>query len=499
MLLSLFTRLSLSLSLSLSLILFIWPAQADQKVTEKAQEKTSASDHSDSAKAPEVCAKAAALLSKREFRQALDILDEAIDEDEHDPPNAEDNSSISGASSKYLAALLLRGNAYFLFCNYKRAIEDLDRVLSIQAVPEAYLQKAICLARLGQKSESQTIFSQKWQVMAGGSPSTALLTAQGLYEWGMQDKATLLLKQIPDSQEKQKLEQLIAKNLAPGDGRTLTAADQTTTGFTTIIAGKYFVLYGDINQQKAQSYLELADSIIDYFRSRLGADSGNYPCGLFITRDKFAGRAFLASKMNFPNYVHGVYMARRNALVTYDGAGVGTLIHEIMHKYLDHVKLEYWAEEGIPAAFEKVWGYADGNDSNAQLKLMVLPGNELPDFIEKQQANLTVNQIVSRAKHADPDHEEAQALLGLFLLHENKLEKYIALSRTGLKNRQTLAEALEKPDSEIESLFKKYLNQVLTLRTQIEALPPSQIFACKEDFEKFRQGNITNLQNLVGN
>lgn len=492
LLLRLLTRLSLSLSLCLS----FGPAQAELQVTEQKEPTSLAGSASDSAEVHEVCVKAAALLSKREFRQALDILDEAIDE--HEPSKAEDNSSSPDTSSKYLVPLLLlRGNAYFLFCNYKRAIEDLDRVLSMQAVPEALLQKSLCLARLGQTSESQAIFSQHWQVMAG-SPSTALLTAQGLHEWGMQDKAALLLKQLPDSKEKQKLEQLIASNAAPGD-RTLTAADQTTTGFTTIIAGKYFVLYGDINQQKAQSYLDLADSIIDYFRSRLGADSGNYPCGLFITRDKFAGRTFLASKMNFPNYVHGVYMARRNALVTYDGAGVGTLIHEIMHKYLDQVKLEYWAEEGIPAAFEKVWGYADNGNTDGGLKLMVLPRNDLPDFIERHLAALTVEQIVTRAKHADPDHEEAQALLGLFLLHEKVLEKYIAVSRTGLKNRQTLAMVLGKPEVEIEALFKKYLSQVLAFKTQIKALPPSQIFESKEDFDKFRQGNIANLQSLVGN
>lgn len=411
-------------------------------------------------------------LDKKDFASALATLSEAIEAIADGPENKSQKLSFD------LSLLYLRrANVYRLFCNYRRAIADLDQALSLNAkLIEASLQKAICQARIGADCRSPLNECASRILADGAAADTIILTARGLYECGDNARALELLAALkPQIPAQETLRALIEKNPVSAE-RLVTAVDKTTTGFDTILPGRYFILYSDIGEAKAQNYLRMADGFISYFKHRFGEEPNTYPCGLFILHDKFAGRAFLAKKMNFPNYVHGVYMSGRNALVTYDGAGIGTLMHEIMHKYLSGLKLEYWAEEGIAAAFEKVYGF----ETN---KIIALPHNGLPAFIAKNRKQLTLEQIVKSARHADPDQEDSQSLLGLFLLHEHKMERYLQAVRN--KSKNPLAETFGKPIGAVEAAFALYLTNIMALQDQVRKLPPSNLFDSETDFNQF--------------
>ena len=59
----------------------------------------------------------------------------------------------------------------------------------------------------------------------------------------------------------------------------------------------------------------------------------------------------------------GLYLPENNLFVTYNGSGLGTFAHEIMHPVVEaelpHVPS--WGREGIPTFFEKFYGYKESN------------------------------------------------------------------------------------------------------------------------------------------
>lgn len=408
------------------------------------------------------------LLAERKFKEALAQLDEALENEENPEAKA--------------ALYMVRGNAYFLFCNYKSALADLQESLKLTPdLGEALLQKALCEARLGHEEESKADFIK---LCEGKEPGLKLLGARALLEMGEMERVRVILKDLEGSANPGELKDL-QKAVAEGVSRNLTVKDETTTEFSTILPGKYFVIYADFDEEKAQEYLDTADNIIDYFINRFGPVNARapYPCGLFMLHDKLAARSFLTRKMKFGLPVHGVFMSGRNALVTYDGAGTGTFIHELMHKYLDKVKLEYWAEEGIPAAFEKIYG----QNLNGSLQFCILPHNDLPKAIFKKRPVL--KEVLTSARHAYSEHEEAQALVGLFLLHENKMEKYLSLIRSSKdKDQMLIYSALGMTAAQANLRFDQFISQIMGLRERILKLPPSQIVE-KDKFNKFIQVN----------
>jgi hypothetical protein len=93
-------------------------------------------------------------------------------------------------------------------------------------------------------------------------------------------------------------------------------------------------------------------------------------------------------------------------------------------------------------------------------------------------AQLKLSDIVTHARHADPSNEDKQRLVALFIDRHNHLKEYLNLVLTGNnKGYKTYIEAVfERPLSELDPLFQKYLMEIVNDGDLIQKQPPSQIF-----------------------
>lgn len=278
--------------------------------------------------------------------------------------------------------------------------------------------------------------------------------------------------------------------------RQVIYEDKITNSFNSIEVSPHFVFYSDIAPESLHKYAEIAEAFSKYVENNMLALTGNYPRGIFILHDKMAERKFLKEKMGFDSHVHGVYLAKRNAMVTYDGAGIGTFLHELLHTFLHEEKeLDLWAEEGIPAFFEACYGYfacgQSRNFENCEIELTL----GYPETWEKkwmggkERRELDLKYLVNSARHSDAGHEDEQRQVALFLCHEGKLFEFFKLLRAKQKNGfKTYIEAcFEKPLDELQSHFTTYMKELENNQQRIRELPASNIFQTREEFEDFKR------------
>ncbi len=427
------------------------------------------------------------LIGGKKFAEAQQALDTKIDQD---PDNA--------------VLYLWRGNVFWSICDYRNAIADFDRVIAIDTrdtseyqhklLLDAYLHKGVCLARLG-AAEAPAVFleaARNQYVCANASPQELTTIGKALLESGQRAEALKFIARLNNTDKNKndknksarekaraallELSQLAARGKPPAI--EVMRRDNITAGLDSIIATRHFIFISDIDDDRLARYATIAESFLQFINDNFYAiDDNKYPVSFFILHDKAAERAFLKERLNFPYHVHGVFMSSRNILVTYDGVGDGVFLHEIMHKVFDGVKLEYWAEEGIPSFFEKVYGALKPQFT---LKLGY-PANNHPRMIDGQ--NFQLDQIVSSARHADPSKESEQHLVSLFLYRHKKLKAYLdLLGKVPDKKYKSNVEAVfEKNSEQLNLLFKEYLQEILNDRKKIEALPPSHIFQTTDE------------------
>lgn len=282
--------------------------------------------------------------------------------------------------------------------------------------------------------------------------------------------------------------------------RQITTVDNVTGPLKTVIARPHFLIYGSINRERLEYYGNLAEAFITYVDDNLIKVKGNFPRALFIFPDKLSARAFLTDKMGFKNKVHGVYLTAQNAVVTYDGAGLGTIMHELMHTVLGEYKnLEFWAEEGIPCLFDRCYGYliAEKDDRQSMKIALGFPEEWHAKWMGgKTRAQLTLADILKHAAHTNADFENEQRQLALLLCKQGKLKTYLSLIETANKKRAAtyLEAALDKPAAKIEALFQEYMQALEKENDRIRQLPETEIFEGKAEFLKFQKEHETILQ-----
>lgn len=422
-----------------------------------------------------------ALLGQKQFSKAFDLANQKL----KDKPDAN--------------AYLNRGNAYWSICDYRNAITDFDKALSIDSnLVDALVHKGICQARLGKKEESLKTFEQAASLdLKNSNPYQIETIGKALIEGGRLealDKMTALLRESKNSQLIQLANKLDSdKNKPAPEG--VIKKDQITAGMTAFVATPHFVFIGDIDKAKLERYGAIAEGFLDYLQRKslgdtefslsCGAESNTFkklvnwpePVSIFILHDKMAERAFLKERLNFPYHVHGVFISSRNLLVTYDGAGPGTYLHELMHTVLSRQKnLEYWAEEGIPSYFEKVYGAI-----SPQFELRHGYGeNWFPQALSAKvikKVSLNLADIVGKAKHADAGQEVQQRLVALFLQKHQLLDQYLALTMANQHNgyKTFIEAAFDKPMAKLVPLFNDFIHEIRHPATALD-LPPSQIF-----------------------
>lgn len=275
-------------------------------------------------------------------------------------------------------------------------------------------------------------------------------------------------------------------SIGPMISRQITTVDAVTGNYPNIIATPHFLFYSDIPMERLEYHARFAESFIIYVDTNLIKLKGNFPRAVFMLKDKLTARKFLSETMGFKAHVHGVYLAGANAVVTYDGAGAGIIMHELMHTVLaEEKKLEYWAEEGIPCLFDKCFGYMQ--DKIMTLKLGY-PEVWYPKWMGgKDRADVDLIDVVKNSKHANDSQENRQRQVALFLCKADKLKTYLGLVESGdKKGYPTFFEAaMEESLDKLAPKFTAYMQEIEKSGIA-HKLPETEIFNSKAEFEKFR-------------
>ena len=420
-------------------------------------------------------------LTRAQSKAATGELDAALD----------DCNKALAVSPGFYLAYAARARIFQKQNQFEKAIADAKKALEInkKKFPLAHLIEAECFLALSKIGEAELELNLAWQEL-GNTPSGEA----HYYRSQIAERKGNLLAGLP--------ERAAALQLGYTDppsitvlGREVLSADKIANSLAAIVVSERFICYSDLGQDKVERFSRLAEGFATYVSQNVCDLQGEYPAFLFILHDKGAEQHFLKDRMDFNLHVHGVFLTARNSVVTYEGAGVGTYLHEVMHKFLYNTKThDFWADEGIPSFFEKSYGYLYKNNPDSPQNLYLLtgfadPSNQLWNWLTHKSFKLS--QIVTSAKYADPNNEDAQRLVALFLNEQEKLKPFLDLTFKGARGKYKyfIEAVFNKPLAELDPMFESYLTKLHKNRAAISKLPEAAVFDTEAEFRKFVQEN----------
>lgn len=266
-------------------------------------------------------------------------------------------------------------------------------------------------------------------------------------------------------------------------GRTVPPSTQATAAqFAYHAAGKYFQFHSNIPPQRLALYAHFSDLFVDLVDRDFFRVKTRFPIHAFVLEDKAKFQAFLRTtfKVAMPSE-YGMYLPEAAAFVTYDGSGLGTFTHEIAHPLVEESlpNRPEWAMEGIPAFFEKFYGFVQNG------KLQLQWGHQNPWRIEKLGSGLTQLKLI-RVVYGSQDTSEKR-LVSVFLHQHGKFKTFLELVQADNRRgfRTHLEAAFDKPLGEMEGDWQTYLQKVESNRQRIMTLPSSQVFDTPEQYRQF--------------
>lgn len=267
------------------------------------------------------------------------------------------------------------------------------------------------------------------------------------------------------------------------DGRAIPTSTQAIAAqFTHHSTGKYFQFHSNIAPQRLALYTQLSDMFVRLVDQEFFHVHTRFPIQAFVLEDKAKFQAFLRTAFNvsIPS-AYGMYLPQAAAFVTYDGSGLGTFTHEIAHPLVEESlpNRPEWAMEGVPAFFEKFYGFVQDG------KLHVRWGYQNPWRIEKLGSKLTQLKL-SRVINGSQDTSEKR-LISVFLYQHGKFKTFLELVQTDNRRgfRTHLEAAFDKPLWEIEEDWQRYLQEIENNRQQIMRLPSSQVLDTPVQYRQF--------------
>ena len=342
---------------------------------------------------------------------------------------------------------------------------------------------AICLCRLGSRDEARKVFVESRDLLE--SIAINVNSAANSDMCSMVDAA---------------IDEIDGKHAVD-----VTYKDGLLVGLDNIEIRDHFIFYADVPMERVRHYADIAEAHYDYVDRELLPVKGEFPTGVFLFKTKEASRKFLNDKFNFHTNVLGVYISGRNAIVSFDGVGDGVFVHEITHKLLGHLQhLEFWAEEGIPASFETFYAWLDRQPTDRKgpvygdkprYGFIDLPRKPIEFRVMTPHTLPKLSTIVARSSHAHAYYQKVQRLVGCYLMDKGVLQTYLRLTAANdLRGYESFVEAaLDKNFNEIDNDFRAWIKRVLTPGSvaydAVKALPPSEIFEDRKDWQKFLETN----------
>ncbi len=268
--------------------------------------------------------------------------------------------------------------------------------------------------------------------------------------------------------------------------------------FANKLESKHFVFYSNLSKESLSAYALFSEQFLELVNKNFVSVQCRFPLYVYILSDEQTCNEFVKTKMHCTDHIMGAYFPAYNAYVTFDGSGLGTLSHEMMHKILPESvgQLEPWAEEGVPTFFEKFYGYPEGND------LVLKFGFINPWRLEELQPefdSLSPRAIVSKAKPNNSSRESEQHLLAMFLYRQGKLKQYLQLLKQKDKGSYSsyVEAACGKPFPELTVDWQNYLNSIKVHGKAIMRLPPSTVYPSEDTFIRYsKQFRFSELSKL---
>lgn len=267
------------------------------------------------------------------------------------------------------------------------------------------------------------------------------------------------------------------------ESRPVPAYTQTLASrFANHAGGKYFQFHSDLPAPKLALYATFSDMFVELVEQDFFRVKTRFPIQAIVLEDKGSFKHFLRSALGVqtpPDY--GIYLAEAALFVTYDGSGLGTFTHEIMHPLVEE-SLPHrpaWAMEGIPAFFEKFYGHVENG------RLHVQWGYQNPwriDLLGPRLKHLKLDRIVNGSEGTSE-----KRLVTVYLSQRGKLKTFLELVQANERRgfRTHLEAAFGKPLKEIEADWKNYLREIDSNRERIMRLPMSRLFDTPDQYRQF--------------
>lgn len=257
--------------------------------------------------------------------------------------------------------------------------------------------------------------------------------------------------------------------------------------FPLHLKSRYFEFSYQRQSWDAQGFARFAEGFVDLINRDFIKVDFNYPIRVLVLPDRTTFQGFLRTELGErdpPNF--GIYIPRLKLFATYEGSGLGTFAHEIMHPLVEHnlPARPSWAVEAIPSFFEKFFGYYENGS------MVVQWGYQNPWRIEALGPRLTridLETLVSGKTPRDGYDTSELRLISVFLWQQGKLQQFLRLV-AGQKHEgfpTYFESAMGMPLKEIIPRWKKYLEDIQTHRAEVLQIPASEVLADQASFTRF--------------
>jgi len=260
--------------------------------------------------------------------------------------------------------------------------------------------------------------------------------------------------------------------------------DALSTSFSTCVRSAHFSVYSNSGESYvASSFLEC---FLEFVNVNVCKVNPSFHRNVFIfdTADQYHNYA--ATALDSTEGSYGVYVHSRRAFFTYANSGIGTYAHEMMHAvfFEQNIELEAWADEGIPALFEKIFGCCD---RGRPVFLYGYPNPWRYKALGAELTKLNLAQMVSDPAAGKNYNTSQKREIGLFLFKHGQLRRYIELVQAKNKNGyDTYFEAaLQRRLSDLGADWFNFLKTEQGQANTIEEIPSSRFFDTRAELECF--------------
>ena len=247
---------------------------------------------------------------------------------------------------------------------------------------------------------------------------------------------------------------------------------------------KHFTFYYNSDARYISGYSFFTNTLVDHIQNEYFAPDFSGNIDYYVLKDAIEYKNFLARQLGVKESGGwGVYLPERNALVTYEAAGLGTFGHITMYPIIGNRLADgpHWIKQGIPTLFEKIYGYLEGEN------LILSYGFHNPWRLEKlgDLTKLNLEEIIksdsTRAGSA------SKSRLVVTFIHQNGV--FPVFIQSLLSNNKgeydTFIEyAFKRQMPALEQMWDKYLADIEGNLDEILSTPSSQMFESKDEYEE---------------